>query len=349
MTVPFRIGDVEVAPGTAATVELPIARRYNAHAVPLSVRVVHGKKPGPCLFVTAALHGDEINGTEVVRRLVRSSRLRRIRGTLLAVPVVNVYGFLQQTRYLPDRRDLNRCFPGSERGSLAARLAYVLSQEVINRADAGIDLHTGSLHRSNLPQIRGVLSDPTTMRLASAFGAPVMLDSPLREGSLRAVGAETRTPILVYEAGQALRFDELAIRAGLGGVVNVMRALEMLPPPKATKRPPRPTFTANGSAWVRAPESGVTRNMTRLGAHVRAGQVLAVISDPLGEEELEVTAPREGIVIGVLQLPLVHEGDALYHIAYFDREARVADKIDQFAAELTDADFAPDAQEVVDE
>lgn len=348
MTDPFSIGGIEVAPGTATTVEVPIARRYNAHEVPLSIRVVHGKKPGPCFFVTGALHGDEINGTEIVRRLVRSKRLRRMAGTLLAVPVVNVYGFLQQTRYLPDRRDLNRCFPGSERGSLAARLAYVLDKEVISRAVAGIDLHTGSLHRSNLPQIRGFLGDPEALRLARAFGAPVMLDSPLRDGSLRALGASNGTPILVYEAGQALRFDELAIRAGLRGVFSVMEALEMLPVSKTRPRRARPSFTANGSSWVRAPESGVVHPHTMLGAHVKKGEVLCVISDPLGEEELPVTSPRDGIVVGALQLPLVHEGDALFHIAYFDRDARVADRIDAYNVELGDADFAPAAPEELD-
>jgi len=342
----FSLGGVEVAPGSAATVKLGIARRYTADDVNLSVRVVHGKKPGPCLFVTAAIHGDEINGVEIVRRLVQSGRLRRLRGTLLAVPVVNVYGFLHQNRYLPDRRDLNRSFPGSERGSLAARLADVLLSQVVAPADAGIDLHTGSMHRSNLPQVRASLDHEPTVRLAQAFGAPVLLDSRLRDGSLRAAAAELGKPILLYEGGQALRFDELAIRAGLRGIFAVMEELGMVEPRKRSR--PRVSFRANGSAWCRAPESGVLRSRVSLGATVEAEQVIATITDPLGADSTEVRAPRDGIVIGATQLPLVNEGDALYHIAHFSKLERVSSGLDGLVEALTDTDFAAPSEEAVD-
>jgi predicted deacylase len=343
----FEIGGQSVERGQSVTVQIPVARRFTAEDVHLPVRVVRGKKPGPCLFVTAAVHGDEINGVEIVRRLVRSARLKRLRGTLLAVPVVNVYGFLQHTRYLPDRRDLNRSFPGSDRGSLAARLAHALCDEVVNRADAGVDLHTGSQHRGNLPQVRGLFDDPETRRLAESFGAPVMLSAPIREGSLRAACAERGIPVLVYEAGQALRFDELAIRAGMRGVLSVMQALEMLPPPRKAS-PPRRSYLANESTWVRAPESGVLRTSVRLGDSVQEGQVLAAITDPLGEDLVTVAAPREGIVIGATQMPLVHEGDALFHMAHFTRPDRVSSKIDAFAEELTESDFYKDPLDELD-
>jgi predicted deacylase len=334
----FKLAGHQVAPGTAETISLEIAKRYTAADVALPVRVVHGKYDGPVLFVTAAIHGDEINGVEIVRRLVQSSRLKRLRGTLLAVPVVNIYGFLQHSRYLPDRRDLNRSFPGSGRGSLAARLADALMHNVIERASAGIDLHTGALHRNNLPQIRAQLDDPTTLRMAEAFGAPVMLDSRLRDGSLRAVAAEQGIPILLYEGGQALRFDEVAIRAGLRGVLSVMEMLEMLPPGKRPR--PRKTYRANGSTWVRAPESGVLRNRVALGAAVTGDQALGTIADPMGLDPVPVEAPREGIVIGISQLPLVNEGDALYHIAHFDRLEHVASHVDGLAQGLQESDFS---------
>jgi predicted deacylase len=344
VTAAFSIGGVHVPAGAATTVHLSVARRYSADDVNLPVRVLHGKKPGPCVFVSAAIHGDEINGIEIVRRLVGSARLRGLRGTLLAVPVVNVYGFLQQTRYLPDRRDLNRSFPGSERGSLTARLAHVLCSEIVNRADVGIDLHTGSQNRSNLPQIRASLEDEETKRLARAFGAPVILDSPLREGSLREVCASRDMPLLVYEGGEALRFDELAIRAGLRGVLGVMGELEMLGPRKPHPRP-KHTFIAQGSTWLRAPVSGVLRAEVKLGASVKEGQHLATISDLLGEESTPVVAPGDGIVIGALQLPLVNEGDAVYHVAHFKRLEAVSTKIDGLVEALTDDDFAPDPRE----
>jgi len=344
MREPFRIGDQEIAAGTACTVELPIARRYTADDVHLSVRVVHGREPGPCLFLTAAIHGDEINGVEVVHRVVHSPRMRRLRGTLLAIPVVNIYGFLQQNRYLPDRRDLNRCFPGSAGGSLAARLAYTLESEVVAHADAGIDLHTGSLHRSNLPQIRGFFEDPEVRRLADAFGAPVMLDSPPREGSLRGMCAERNVPLVVYEAGQALRFDKLAIGAGVRGVFSVLQELGMLRHTKGSKRKPA-SLLARSSSWVRAPGSGVLRAATDLGARVAKGQRLAMLAGPLGEEPIEVSSPCDGIVVGAIQLPLVNEGDALYHVARFQQLDAVSDRIDNLVEELADTDFAVEPAE----
>ncbi|MBW2374167.1 MAG: succinylglutamate desuccinylase/aspartoacylase family protein, partial [Deltaproteobacteria bacterium] len=174
-----------VAPGTRASLQIPVARRYTANEVFLPAHVINGKRPGPRLFVSGAVHGDEINGTEIIRRLLKLPALENLSGALIAIPIVNVYGFAAQKRYLPDRRDLNRSFPGSSSGSLAARLAHIFMAEVVAKSTHGIDLHTGALHRSNLPQIRACLDDPETLRLARAFGAPVIMDSALRDGSLR--------------------------------------------------------------------------------------------------------------------------------------------------------------------
>ncbi|QDU84721.1 aspartoacylase [Planctomycetes bacterium Pla163] len=328
-TDPLIIAGEEVKPGTRATIQIPVARRYTAGDVALPVRVVHGRKPGPRLFVSAAVHGDEINGVEIIRRLLRQSVLKQMRGALIAVPIVNVYGFIAQTRYLPDRRDLNRCFPGSSKGSLGARLANTFLQEVVEKATHGIDLHTGSMHRSNLPQLRASLAEPGVEELARSFGAPVIIDAELRPGSLRQAVSVLGVPIIVYEAGEALRFDELAIKAGLRGVLSVMRSLDMLPASKSQRRPVEP-FVAHGSTWIRAPESGILVSQLTVGARIEKGQRLGAVSDPLGTEETQVVAPTSGVLIGRTNLPLVNEGDALFHVAVFEKLDTAADEVDYF-------------------
>ena len=314
------IAGTRIAPGETRTLDLPVANLYTHGALNMPLRVVRGQQAGPSLFVNAALHGDEINGVEIIRRLLRLRALKRLRGTLLAAPVVNVFGFVGHSRYLPDRRDLNRSFPGSEKGSLAARLAHLFMREVVSNATHGVDLHSGSVHRSNLPQVRANLQQAGVKRMAEAFGAPVILDSPAREGSLRAAVLERGIPLIVYEGGEAFRFDEESIRSGLRGLVNVMFSLGMLELGK-TKRPASPTLWAKSSSWVRAPESGVLRDPIALGARVREGEVVGRIGDPFGENVVEVQAHISGIVIGRLNLPLVSEGDAIFHIAQLARES----------------------------
>lgn len=323
------LNGIEIEPGTRKTLRIPVAKRYTAGEVSLPVSVIHGRKPGPRLFICAAIHGDEINGVEIVRRLLSRTSLKNLRGSLIAVPVVNVYGFVGQTRYLPDRRDLNRCFPGSARGSLASRLAKTFLDEIVKKATHGIDLHTGSLHRSNLPQVRATLSAQGTEALARSFGAPVILDADIRSGSLRHAAEKLGVPMIVYEAGEALRFDELAIRAGVRGILSVMRDLEMLPSTASRRRPVEP-FVAHGSTWVRAPESGILATRVKLGARVEEGQELGVISDPLALEETPITAPTSGVVIGRTNLPLMNEGDAIFNIAVFERLAPAANEIGFF-------------------
>jgi predicted deacylase len=315
---PFRIAGVKVRAGERAAVRIPVMRRYTHAELFLPAWVVHGAAPGPRLFVSAAIHGDEICGVEIIRRLLERPVLGKLAGTLIAVPVVNVYGFLNHDRYLPDRRDLNRSFPGSRKGSLTARLAHRFMSQVVAHATHGIDLHTGSLHRQNLPQVRACLDDPETERLARAFGAPVMMHANLRDGSLRQAVADRGIPMLLYEGGEALRFDEQAIEAGLEGIVGVMRAIGMLPPRKAPRRGSR-VFVGRSSRWLRASQSGILHHPASLGARVQRGQVLGVISSPLEHRDVSVSAPIAGLVIGRTNLPLVHEGDALFHIATVTR------------------------------
>lgn len=331
------VGGTTVEPGGRARIEIPIGRRATGAQVSLPIEVVNGRQPGPRLFVCAAVHGDEINGIEIIRRVLRGRPLSRLRGTLLAVPVVNLFGFVGLSRYLPDRRDLNRSFPGSAAGSLAARIAHIFLREVVDNSTHGIDLHTGAVHRSNLPQIRACLDHAETEKLARAFGVPVLLNANLRDGSLRQAVYERGVPMLLYEGGEALRFDESAIRAGTRGVLSVMRALGMLPGRKHPAAALRP-FIARSSHWVRAPRSGILRSRSALGAAVRAGDRLGYIADPLGDDEQEVSAPHAGVVIGRSELPIVNEGDAIFHIATFKRPEAVASSVYDFNDALSDAD-----------
>lgn len=324
------VGETVVQPGERATVRLPVADLYTGTSLAMPVHVVCGRRDGPVLFVSAAIHGDELNGVEIIRRLLKRRALSSMRGTLLAVPIVNVHGFLDQSRYLPDRRDLNRSFPGSRKGSVAARMAHTFMHEIVDKADFGIDLHTGAINRANLPQIRGNLDDDATLQLAKAFGAPVIVNSNVRDGSLRQCAADQGMPMLIYEAGEALRFDELCIRAGLRGTFNAMRHIGMLPLSKKT-RPVSPVL-ADSTSWVRAPESGIVVPRVELGSRVMTGQLLAVIGDPVSNKEVQVEAPFDGIIIGQSKLPLAHEGDALFNVAAFKSVSRAENRVEEFAA-----------------
>ncbi|WP_016914554.1 succinylglutamate desuccinylase/aspartoacylase family protein [Vreelandella stevensii] len=331
---PFTLAGHEVLPGQRLQIDVPVARLYTHTPLHIPVEVVHGRKEGPVMLVCGGIHGDEINGVEIVRRVLRSKSINSLRGTLIAVPVVNVFGFLQQTRYLPDRRDLNRCFPGSEKGSLGGRIAALFRDEIVDHATHIIDLHTGAIHRTNLPQIRAQLTPGSeTERMADAFGAPVILNAELREGSLRHYAQNLGIPVLTYEAGEALRFDEWAIAPGVKGILRVMRRLGMLSG-EQRRRTPAPAELANGSSWARAPIDGILRPQVRLGARVAKGEVLGKVADPFGNDEGEVLAMADGIVIGMSRLPLANEGEALYHIARFDEIEEAETAIESFQSSL---------------
>lgn len=323
------IGKQEIPPGTRETVELAVANLYTHTNLTMPVHVVNGRRDGPTLFLTAAIHGDELNGVEIIKRLLKRQVLKDLRGRLLAVPIVNIFGFINQSRYLPDRRDLNRSFPGRSTGSIASRMAQLVASEIVANANYGIDLHTGAVDRTNLPQIRADLSDSRTRRMAEVFGAPVVIDANVREGSLRQHASANGVPTLLYESGEALRFDELSINAGVRGVMRVMRSLDMLPPRTTKTSRVTPTY-ANTTTWVRAPMSGIVTTQARLGERVKSEQMLAKISDPFGEIEIDVVASNAGIVIGRSTSPLTHEGDALFHLARFDDTREAKATVDEF-------------------
>ncbi|WP_203336500.1 succinylglutamate desuccinylase/aspartoacylase family protein [Nocardioides limicola] len=308
----FAIGNVRVRAGQAREVEIPITRLVTGADVHLPVRVLHGKEPGPAVWINAAIHGDEVLGVEVIRRVLSTLSPKTLHGTLVAVPVVNVLGFMTGDRYLPDRRDLNRSFPGSARGSLASRIAHLFMVEVVDRCDIGIDLHTAADRRANLPQIRADLDDPRTRELAEAFGAPVMLHSKLRDGSLRQAGKDRGSTVLLYEGGEALRFDEVPITAGVDGVRRVLASLGMVDTNGGVAEP---SVECRQSSWVRARRTGILHLEVELGDRVEAGQRIGGLSDTFGRRVRLVHADRSGVVIGLNRAPLVNSGDAIAHLA----------------------------------
>lgn len=331
---PFTIGVHTILKGETKRLELPMVRLYTDTTMSIPVYVKRGKQDGPTLFLSAAIHGDELNGIEIINRIINSKSIKNLKGTLIAVPMVNVYGVLNQSRYLPDRRDLNRSFPGSSRGSLAARIAHLFLNEIVKKADYGIDFHTGAIHRSNLPQIRADLDDTDTLEFAKAFAVPVMLNANTRDGSLREAASELNTKVLLYEAGEALRFDELAIRAGVKGTINAMRHLGMITKSRKKNTVKIEPFIARQSGWVRASESGLVVHHKQLGDFVQKGEALATISDPFGQTLDEVISNADGIIIGKQNIPLVQEGEAMYHIAYFKQLDEVIENLDLMNEQL---------------
>lgn len=320
------IGGELILPGQRKKIYLKTASLYDGTEISIPIEVIRSNTRGPTLFISAAIHGDEINGVEIIKRLLSRKILKKMKGTLILAPVVNVFGFNNKSRYLPDRRDLNRSFPGSKSGSLASRVAYTFMKEVVSKCTHGIDLHTGATNRSNLPQIRSSLGDTETKNLAMKFGVPVILHSEVRDGSLREAARRKNVKILLYEGGQALRFDEGPIKTGLAGCISVMREIEMLPSSSASenlKTPRRGVYIAKDSFWVRAPSSGSFHSKKKLGSEVAAGDVLAVISDPFGSNKTPVVSPETGIVIGLSEVPLVNAGEAMFHVATFKDISKV--------------------------
>ena len=326
----FEICDRVVSPGTTEIVNIPLPGLHSKTSVSMPVHVVHGRRDGAVLFISAAVHGDEINGVEVIRRILSLPGMKRLKGTLLAVPVVNIFGFDGHSRYLPDRRDLNRSFPGREEGSLAGRLANVFMSQVVIRSDIGIDLHTAAIHRDNFPQIRANLKDKKLDVLARSFAAPVLLHSAAPEGALRYAAAKASVPVMVYEAGEALRFDEISIRVAVRGILNVMRELGMLAKSKSktTSKRNKPSAVLRSSSWVRAPISGILRAQVKLGDMVTKGDVLGMISDPAVDSDEIVTSTSDGIIIGRTNIPLVYEGEALFHIGRTHQTSLLEEHLD---------------------
>ncbi len=300
-----------IAEGETADLRLKVAESYTAEPVSIPLTVVRGGA-GPTVFVTATVHGDELNGVGILRSLLNDCDFRALAGTIIAVPVANVPGFLALERRLPDRRDLNRSFPGNRRGSLAARLADVLFREVVCRSDFGIDLHTAGAERTNHPQVRADLSQPHVAALAAAFGCPLVVDSPGPPHSLRRTAVAADVPTIVYEAGSPLRFERPFIEIGVRGILNVLRALGMLP---GTPEAPPLRLRLKRTSWVRATAGGLVDLKVELGQPLRRGDPISIHTNPFGRGTGVLVSPCAGIVLGLTQIPVVHPGDAVCHLA----------------------------------
>ena len=320
-----------IKPGERKLIGLQVGMTTTHEPVTMRAWVIRGKTDGPTLMVVGCIHGDEINGAEIVRRLINSGSLKsRFKGTLIAVPIVNVPAFSNRSRYLPDRRDLNRLFPGSPKGSLGGRLAHVLTSELLPLCDAVVDLHTGALNRANLPQIRVTAGDQESLALAEAFGPSVTLTAATQAGTIRAACNAVGIPVILYESGEALRLDTPSIRFGKRGVLAVMRHMGMLPkrPAAAKKRAKHAVVCAKGY-WERAQVGGLFIPLIARGKAVRKGDVLGFIADPVGDYEQEVIATQTGILIGRTNEGQADEGDALFHIALARYPNMAAKKIVQ--------------------
>ena len=342
----FEFGGQWIGAGKRATIDVPISVLSTHTPMTLPVQVVHGRQDGPVMFVSAVVHGDEVLGVEIIRRLLRHRALRSLRGTLLAVPVVNSFGFISHSRYLPDRRDLNRSFPGREMGSLASMLADLFLREVVCRSDFGIDLHTAAQHRTNLPQIRIGSRDGRAYDLAMEFGAPVVLLSKLREGSLRQAARAEGVDVLVYEAGEALRFDETSVRIGMTGILRVMNKLGMLKTTAIKPSKVKP-FLSSHSQWMRAPEGGLLRAHRQCGDVVVQGETIGYVADPFGEREWPVNASMGGIIVGRTNLPVTNRGDALFHIARIEKAGDAEHKLNALSEELAMEALSDDDDEIL--
>lgn len=316
----IKMGQFTIHPGDQVRVEIPLAQMATQGSLGMPVEVIFGEEPGPRLLVCGAVHGDEINGIEIIRQLLPLLSPLTLRGALLAVPIINVPGFITQSRYLPDRRDLNRSFPGSRGGSQASRIAHTVMEQLVKQSTHVIDIHTAAQYRRNVPQIRANLNDDDCLSLARAFGAPVILHSAERDGSLRMAAGAQGLPTIVYEAGEACRFDPEAIETGLMGVLGVMHELEMVSASdihikKLTHQKETETGTYAASKWIRASRGGLFRSHVKPGDTVHKDQFLGFIADAFGEGMTTLRAPKAGMVIGLHCNPLVHHGDALVHLA----------------------------------
>ncbi len=332
---PFTFGNSIIAPGERMVVDIPFGKLYTHTELNIGAHVLHGKKPGPVLLITAALHGDEINGVEICRRLLKLVKVGSLRGTLVVVPIVNTYGFVQQSRYLPDRRDLNRSFPGSEKGSLGSRMAWQFTDRILKKCTHVIDLHTGAIHRSNLPQVRATSRDKMSLKMAESFNAPIIIKAASRDGTMRGTANNLGLPIILYEAGEALRFDEASIKIGVRGILNVMHSLGMLR--TVRKQDKTKSLFSKKSSWLRAEHDGIARYYFGLGQKVNVGDTLAHIYSPYSDFEVAVVASFSGIIIGRNNLPLINEGEALFHIAEVSELEEAEKTIDAISDEADSA------------
>lgn len=310
----IEINGTKIARGEEKLVNLSIAKLPTYTSIDLPVHVIRGEKIGPTLLVSGGLHGDEINGIEIVRRMLVKKMLIPEAGSVIAVPLMNVYGFIQNVRGVPDGKDINRSFPGSKGGSLANLVAYNIMNEIIPKIDYGIDFHTGGASRANFPQIRCSFDIADNLDLAKAFSPPVILDSRLIDKSFRKAAFKKGKQILVFETGESLRVDDIGINEAINGTQRLMKHLNMI---SSAPEPQNPEIYTK-SSWVRARVAGLFQPKVTLGEQINKRQLLGRVTDPYGNESFKIVSKYNGKVIGLNYNPVVHKGDAILHIAKVD-------------------------------
>lgn len=306
------INGQEILPGQNVQTRLLVSRLPSGTVIDIPVYVYRALEDGPVLLLMAGMHGDEVNGIETIRRMIRGKMLYPQRGTIIAIPILNIYGFLNFSREVPDGKDVNRSFPGSKSGSLASRVAHRFTQEILPYIDYGIDFHTGGASRTNYPQIRCLIEYSENKRLAHAFGAPFILNAALRSKSLRKEAFQQGKYIIVYESGESLRLDETGIKIAIKGSMQVMQELQMKP--DALPKLPVKPIICEKSNWIRAKVSGIFRTKVTIGQYIKKEEVYGSLADPYGEMEVRLKSAYTGYIIGLNNMTVVNQGDALLHI-----------------------------------
>lgn len=305
----------EILPGQSATVNFNLAKLYTTSTVEVPIIIERSKKKGPVVLITSGIHGDEINGVEIVRQIIAKKINKPKKGTIICIPVLNIFGFLDMKRAFPDGRDLNRVFPGNPRGSLASRFAYQFVKKILPVADFCLDFHTGGASRFNVAQTRVDPSDTVTRKYADIFSAPFTLESKIIPKSYRSTCARLGIPILLFEGGKSKVSDKAIARYGVDGAMRILDHLDMLDNVFEVPVPAGPPVLVEGTRWLRANYSGLLHIKAVCGQFVEKGQKIATITDPYGRFRHPVNAPREGYVINVNEASLVYQGDAIFNIS----------------------------------
>ena len=301
--------------GEGKTIDFSIAKLYTSTKVDIPVIVERASIPGPVVLLMAGIHGDEINGVEVVRQVIAKKINKPKKGTIICIPILNIFGFLNAERTFPDGRDLNRVFPGTKSGSLASRVAYHLTKQILPHVDYCLDFHTGGASRFNAPQVRIKPKDGNLLALAKVFKAPFIVVSPIIDKSFRKTCSNLNIPILLFEGGKSLDSNKHIVKHGVDGVMRFLNYLEMLDIQfNSSTNAPEPVVIEK-SKWIRAQKSGLLHVKIDCNKFVKKDEFLATITDPYGKLRFKVHSPYEGYIINVNHAPIVHQGDAIFHIS----------------------------------
>ncbi|MBC5837407.1 succinylglutamate desuccinylase/aspartoacylase family protein [Flavobacterium muglaense] len=304
-----------VLPGQSKTIDMEIAKLHNTAKLKIPIIVSRSKIDGPTVLFSAGIHGDEINGVDIVRQIITKKINKPKRGTIICIPIVNMFGFVNMSRQFPDGRDLNRVFPGSKNGSLASRFAYHILTDIMPLVDYAVDFHAGGASRFNAPQIRLAPNNAELKTLADVFNAPFTLYSKNISGSFRNSSQKLNVKMLLFEGGKSLDINTSVSNTGIQGVKRILDHLDMLDPKQTLEKQENKTIYIEKSAWIRAKWSGLLHDNGYIGAFVKRDTVLAIITDPFGKFEHKVKAPNDGYIINANHAPIVYQGDAVYHIS----------------------------------